>query len=79
MNIGKALTIDCWDCREKDAALKARKDAKMKAVVVSERWDKRAAKYGTPEVPFPFHSRAVYDQSMRQPIGKDYNPTSSFR
>ncbi|KAK9837770.1 hypothetical protein WJX74_004747 [Apatococcus lobatus] len=65
--------------KEKDAALKARKDAKLKAVVVSERWDKRAAKYGTPDVPFPFHSRAIYDQSMRQPIGKDYNPTSSYR
>lgn len=51
----------------------------MKAVVISERWDRKAAKYGTPAVPYPFDSRATYDRSLRQPLGRDFNTDEAFR
>jgi len=47
--------------------------------VVSERWDRKAAKYGTPAVPHPFDSRATYDRSLRQPLGRDFNTDAAFR
>ena len=51
----------------------------MAAVVISERWDRKAAKYGTPAVPYPFDSRATYDRSLRQPLGRDFNTDEAFR
>lgn len=56
-----------------------RKDAKMAGVILSERYDKKAAKYATPSVPFPFNSKDVYERSIRQPLGRDFNTDSSFR
>ena len=43
--------------RRRANAIAGRKDAKLAAVVISERYDKKAAKYATPQVPFPFDSR----------------------
>ena len=65
--------------RRREDALAKRKDANMKAVVISERWDRKAAKYGTPAVPYPFDSRATYDRSLRQPLGRDFNTDEAFR
>ncbi|KAK9827643.1 hypothetical protein WJX81_002537 [Elliptochloris bilobata] len=65
--------------RRREDALAKRKDAKLPAVVVSERWDRKAAKYGTPAVPYPFDSRATYDRSLRQPLGRDFNTDAAFR
>ncbi|KAK9812342.1 hypothetical protein WJX73_003829 [Symbiochloris irregularis] len=65
--------------KKREEALQARKDANMKGVVISERWDKKASKYGTPSLPFPFKSRDAYERQMRQPMGSDYNTSLSHR
>ena len=65
---------------KKAAAARARKDASMEFVVISEKWDaKNASKYKTQAVPFPFNSKETYERSMRQPLGKDFNTVDSFR
>lgn len=60
-------------------AARARQDSKLKHVIISEKWDKKSAKYLTPSVPFPFTSKEVYESSMRQPMGRDFNTDASFR
>ena len=71
------MVVQC--CRQKEEAIAKRKDAKLAHVIISERYDKKASKYGTPSVPFPFSAKEVYERSMRQPLGRDYNTDSSFR
>ena len=66
-------------CRQLQEAIARRKDAKLAHVIISERYDKKASKYGTPSVPFPYNAKEVYERSMRQPLGRDYNTDSSFR
>ena len=66
-------------CRQKETAAANRKDAKLKAVVISEAWDKKASKYNSSAVPFPFDSRATYERSMRTPMGREYNTTATHR
>jgi U3 small nucleolar RNA-associated protein 14 len=65
--------------RRKEAAAAGRKDAKLAHVVISEKWDKRAAKYGTQALPFPYRSADAYENSIRQPLGRDVNPDAAFR
>ena len=66
-------------CRQKEAAAANRKDSKLKAVVISEAWDKKSAKYNSPSVPFPFDTKATYEHSMRIPMGQEYNTTATHR
>ncbi|PNW76852.1 hypothetical protein CHLRE_11g478966v5 [Chlamydomonas reinhardtii] len=75
-----------WMQAAKDRAAKqradaaaGRRDAGMKYVVVSEKWDKKAAKYTAPAAPFPFTSPEAYERSLRQPLGRDFNPDQAFR
>ncbi|KAG2423906.1 hypothetical protein HXX76_014959 [Chlamydomonas incerta] len=75
-----------WMQAAKDRAAKqradaaaGRRDAGMKYVVVSEKWDKKAAKYTAPAAPFPFTSPEAYERSLRQPLGREYNPDQAFR
>lgn len=63
----------------KEAAAAGRKDSALQYVVISEKWDKKNAKYRTPTVPFPFDSRETYERTMRQPLGRDFNTNASFR
>ena len=63
--------------RQRQEAIAKRKDAKLAHVVISERYDKKAARYGTPSV--PFGAKDVYERSMRQPLGREFNTDSSFR
>ncbi len=65
--------------RQRDAAAARRKDAHLKDVIITERWDRKAAKYGTATVPFPFDSVETYERSTRQPLGRDFNTDASFR
>ena len=48
-------------------------------MVISEKWDKKNARYRTPTVPYPYNSRETYERAMRQPLGKDFNTDASFR
>ena len=63
----------------KAAAAAARKDAKLKHVVICEKWDKKASKYLAPQLPFPYTSAEVYESSIRQPLGRETNPDAAFR
>lgn len=48
--------------KAREDAARNRKDSKLKHVILSEKWDKKAAKYATPSVPFPFKSKEVYER-----------------
>ncbi|MEW5305610.1 MAG: hypothetical protein WDW36_008141 [Sanguina aurantia] len=65
--------------RDRERAAAARQDASLRNVVLSEKWDKKAAKYTAVSVPFPFDNKEVYERSIRQPLGREYNPDESFR
>lgn len=61
----------------KQAVLASRKDAKLERVLISEKKDKRAAKFTVANVPYPFTSREEYEQAMRNPLGSDWNTPSA--
>uniref|UniRef100_A0A0D9VTV7 Uncharacterized protein n=1 Tax=Leersia perrieri TaxID=77586 RepID=A0A0D9VTV7_9ORYZ len=63
--------------RKREEALKRRKDAKLKHVIISEHVDKKAEKLLARNLPFPYTSKDVYEQSIRMPIGPDFNPATS--
>ncbi|KAG6471777.1 U3 small nucleolar RNA-associated protein 14-like [Zingiber officinale] len=60
--------------RKREEALKKRKDASLKNVIISENVDKKAEKLLAKTLPFPYTSEEVYEQSIRMPIGPDFNP-----
>ncbi|KAL5983692.1 hypothetical protein ACLOJK_017783 [Asimina triloba] len=63
--------------KKREDALKKRKDADLKRVIISEKIDKKAEKLRTKTLPFPFTSKEVFEQSIRMPIGPEFNPVSS--
>ncbi|XP_008784750.2 uncharacterized protein C57A7.06 [Phoenix dactylifera] len=65
--------------RKREEALKKRKDAKLKHVIISEKTDKKAEKLLAKNLPRPYTSKEAYEQSIRMPIGPDYNPAISVR
>jgi len=71
--------VPAWMLRERAAAEKKRadaaarrKDAKLKHVIISERFDKKADKFSVQEVPYPFKSREDYERSVRMPLGREF-------
>jgi U3 small nucleolar RNA-associated protein 14 len=64
---------------EKAKALKARKDADLKKVIISEKYDKKAAAFNVEHLPHGFESKQVYEGQMRHPLGGDVNTDKSFR
>ena len=63
---------------ERAKALKSRRDAKLKHVVISEKFDKKAAQFNVESLPHGFSSKATYEGTMRQPLGPDVNTSSMF-
>ncbi|KAK4282513.1 hypothetical protein QN277_013878 [Acacia crassicarpa] len=63
--------------KKREEALKKRKDANLKHVIISERVDKKAEKLHTKALPYPFTSQEVFDQSLRMPIGPEFNPATT--
>jgi U3 small nucleolar RNA-associated protein 14 len=63
----------------KASAAAARQDAGLQYVVISEKWDRRNAKYRTPSLPYPYDSKDTYERAMRQPLGREFNTDASFR
>ncbi|XP_061365521.1 uncharacterized protein C57A7.06 [Gastrolobium bilobum] len=59
-------------------ALKRRKDAQLKNVIITEKLDKKAQKLHTKALPYPFTSKEVFEQSMRVPIGPEFNPATAI-
>ncbi|VVB06997.1 unnamed protein product [Arabis nemorensis] len=83
-NIQNKRGLPSWMVREhedakkkREQALKTRKDARLKHVIISEKVDKRAEKLHTKTLPFPYTSKEVFEHSMRMPIGPDYNPVTT--
>ncbi|RDY08806.1 hypothetical protein CR513_06926, partial [Mucuna pruriens] len=67
------------DAQKKRAeALKKRKDAQLKNVIISEKIHKKAEKLHTKSLPYPFTSKEVFEQSMRVPIGPEFNPATAI-
>ena len=65
--------------REKARARAARSDADLRRVIISEKFDKKAAAFNVEHLPHGFESKAVYEGSMRAPLGADVNTDKSFR
>ncbi|KAM6558358.1 hypothetical protein CsatA_027597 [Cannabis sativa] len=63
--------------RKREEAVKKRKDAQLKHVIISEKLDKKAEKLYTISLPFPYTSKDVYEQSIRMPIGPEFNPATT--
>ncbi|KAJ8898612.1 hypothetical protein K2173_004225 [Erythroxylum novogranatense] len=63
--------------RKREAALKRRKDAHLKNVIISEKLDKKAEKLLTKTLPYPFTSKEVFEQSTRMPMGPEFNPATA--
>ncbi|KAF9579562.1 hypothetical protein BGW38_004133, partial [Lunasporangiospora selenospora] len=56
-----------------------RKDAKLRHVIISEKRNKKAASYNVTKLPHPFTSWDQYEQSLRAPVGKEWNTNSTFQ
>ncbi|XP_022149059.1 U3 small nucleolar RNA-associated protein 14 homolog A [Momordica charantia] len=64
--------------KKRQEALKNRKDANLKHVIISEKLDKKAEKLYTKTLPFPYKEKDVFEHSIRMPIGPDFNPASAI-
>ena len=54
-------------------------DKKLKNVILSEKYDKKAAMFKVRSVPYPFTSREQYERSLKHAIGKEWNTHNSVR
>ena len=54
-------------------AVSARSDRSLPHVLISEKSERRASKYLLQRLPFPFTSVDAYEQSLLQPLGKEWN------
>ncbi|KAJ7653290.1 Utp14-domain-containing protein [Mycena polygramma] len=48
-------------------------------VIISEKRDKKLAKYQVKDLPYPFTSRAQYERSMEAPLGAEWNTRVAFQ
>lgn len=48
-------------------------------VIISEKRDKKAAKYTVRDLPFPYTSRAQFERSLDAPIGIEWNTRVGFQ
>ncbi|KAG7088812.1 hypothetical protein E1B28_012772 [Marasmius oreades] len=58
---------------------KTRADYKKSHVIISERRDKKAAKYLVNDLPYPYTSKAQYERRMEQPLGPEWNTRVGFQ
>ena len=68
--------------QKKEAAKKARnaarKDASLKNVIINERITKKFKKYQVQKLPFEFSDTRHFDRTLAQPLGPEWNTSSSF-
>ncbi|GER37853.1 U3 ribonucleoprotein family protein [Striga asiatica] len=83
-HIQKKKGLPSWMVEEHETAknkrmeaLKKRKDARLNHVIISEKLDKKAEKLHTKTLPYPYTSKEVFEQSIRMPIGPEFNPASA--
>ncbi|KAG5644967.1 hypothetical protein DXG03_007339 [Asterophora parasitica] len=48
-------------------------------IIISEKRDKKAAKYMVKDLPFPYTSKAQFDKTMEQPLGTEWNTRVAFQ
>ncbi|KAJ7145917.1 small-subunit processome [Mycena epipterygia] len=48
-------------------------------VIISEKRDKKAAKYQVKDLPYPYTSRAQYERKMEAPLGVEWNTRVGFQ
>ncbi|KZV71015.1 Utp14-domain-containing protein [Peniophora sp. CONT] len=58
---------------------KSRADYGKKHVVISEKRDKKAAKYLVKDLPYPYTSQAQYERSLATPVGAEWNTRVAFQ
>ncbi|OBZ79270.1 hypothetical protein A0H81_01565 [Grifola frondosa] len=56
-----------------------RADYKKAHVIISEKRDKKAAKYMVKDLPFPYTSKAQFERSMWRPLGTEWNTSLGFQ
>ncbi|OBZ79687.1 Uncharacterized protein C57A7.06 [Grifola frondosa] len=56
-----------------------RADYKKAHVIISEKRDKKAAKYMVKDLPFPYTSKAQFERSMETPLGTEWNTRLGFQ
>lgn len=58
---------------------KKRADYGKAHVIISEKRDKKAAKYLVKDLPFPYTSKAQFERSMDTPLGTEWNTRVGFQ
>ncbi|CAJ0905488.1 11198_t:CDS:10 [Entrophospora sp. SA101] len=56
-----------------------RKDSKLKHVVINEKRVKKAKKYLSTNVPYPFKNTNQYEHSLHTPLGKEWNTVEVYQ
>jgi len=58
---------------------RSRQDCGKAHVIISEKRDKKAAKYTIKDLPYPYTSKAQYERSLQTPIGTEWNTRLGFQ
>ncbi|EPQ61400.1 hypothetical protein GLOTRDRAFT_82774 [Gloeophyllum trabeum ATCC 11539] len=58
---------------------KSRADYKKSHIIISEKRDKKAAKYMVKDLPHPYTSKAQYERRMDTPVGTEWNTRLGFQ
>lgn len=58
---------------------KSRADHNKAHVIISEKRDKKAAKYTIKDLPYPYTSKAQFEQNMDTPLGTEWNTRVGFQ
>jgi len=58
---------------------KNRADYNKSNIIISEKRDKKAAKYMVKDLPYPFTSKAQFQRSMETPLGAEWNTRVGFQ
>ncbi|KAK2159152.1 hypothetical protein LSH36_157g01027 [Paralvinella palmiformis] len=64
---------------EKAPPAAPRRDRNLDNVIISEVRDRTIAKHQVRDVPFPFRNPEQFENSIRQPIGKTWNPETAYK
>ncbi|KAF8645236.1 hypothetical protein AX16_008063 [Volvariella volvacea WC 439] len=58
---------------------KSRADYDKAHIIISEKRDKKAAKYLVKDLPYPYTSQAQFERSMERPLGVEWNTRVGFQ
>lgn len=58
---------------------KSRADYGKAHIIISEKRDKKAAKYLVKDLPYPYTSKAQFERSLSTPLGTEWNTRVGFQ